>query len=100
MQKNISRQKKNSYSLNLGTFGGSGLNSRMEKAFSRSTEVQAMSIGVFATNYWRSKKKPFERKKESWSCPPEGTVKSNVDDAAFDIDQGKGSLAAVARDFR
>jgi ribonuclease HI len=45
------------------------------------------------------KKKTVERKKESWSCPTEGTIKINVD-ATFDVDQGKGSLAAVARDFK
>jgi hypothetical protein len=49
--------------------------------------------------YWRLKRKPVEQKKEAWSTPPEGVIKINVD-AAFDADQGAGSMAAIARDFK
>jgi ribonuclease HI len=59
----------------------------------------AMSIGVLAMNYWRLKRKTIDRKKEAWSNPPEGVIKINVD-AAFDVDQGAGSMAAIARDFK
>ena len=40
----------------------------------------ALSIGALATNYRRSKKKTVERKKEAWSCPPDYTIKINVED--------------------
>jgi hypothetical protein len=42
--------------------------------------------------------KPKERKQESWSCSPEGIVKINAD-AAYDSDQGKGGMGAIARDL-
>ena len=57
----------------------------------------AMSIGVLATNYWRAAKKPVERKKDNWTRPPQGIIKINVD-AAFDMDQGRGSMGVIARD--
>uniref|UniRef100_A0ACD5Y819 Uncharacterized protein n=1 Tax=Avena sativa TaxID=4498 RepID=A0ACD5Y819_AVESA len=57
-----------------------------------------MSIGVLATNYWRAKKKPVERKTETWKCPTEGVIKINVD-AAYDEDLGKGAMRVIARDF-
>jgi hypothetical protein len=56
-----------------------------------------MSIGVLATNYCRAKKKPIE-KKETWSCPPEGCLKINVD-ATFDQDIGTGNMRAIVRDL-
>jgi hypothetical protein len=55
-----------------------------------------MSIGVLATNYCRAKKKPIE-KKETWSCPPEGCLKINVD-VTFDLDIGTGIMGAIVRD--
>jgi hypothetical protein len=48
----------------------------------QSVHRSAMSIGVLAMNYWRAKKNPVDRKKESWSCPSEGVIKINGD-AAF-----------------
>jgi ribonuclease HI len=56
-----------------------------------------MSIGVQATNYWRARKKPVDRK-ESWVRPLVGTIKINVD-VVFDMDQGRGGMGAVARDY-
>jgi hypothetical protein len=58
-----------------------------------------MAIGVLATNYWRAKRNPLSGKKSLGHAPTEGTIKINAD-AAFHVDQGKGSLAAVARDFK
>jgi hypothetical protein len=35
----------------------------------------------------------------SWTCPPEGEVKINVD-AYFCADQGRGSVGVIIRDFK
>jgi hypothetical protein len=43
------------------------------------------------------KKRPIERKSKSWSKPPEGELKINVD-VAYDADQGKAGIGAIARD--
>uniref|UniRef100_A0ACD5UC07 Uncharacterized protein n=1 Tax=Avena sativa TaxID=4498 RepID=A0ACD5UC07_AVESA len=61
------------------------------------THRSAMSIGVLAQNYWRARKKPMMRSKEAWTRPPEGVIKINVD-AAYDINQGRGSLSVIARE--
>jgi ribonuclease HI len=58
----------------------------------------AMSIGVLATNYWKAKKHTIINKKESWTRPMEGVLKINVD-AAYDEDQGRGSIGTVVRDY-
>ena len=75
-------------------FGGKGDHLHMVK---HSSHQSAMSIGALVTNYWRAGKRPIERKKKAWSCPAEGIIKINVD-IAYDVDEGKGGMGAVARD--
>jgi hypothetical protein len=58
-----------------------------------------MSIGALATNYWRARKNPFQRKAESWTCPSEGELKINVD-VSYSADKGCGSVGVVICDYR
>jgi ribonuclease HI len=45
-----------------------------------------------------TRKHPIHRK-ESWTCPPEGVLKINVN-ATYSEDEGCGSVGVVVRDFR
>jgi hypothetical protein len=48
-----------------------------------------MSVRVLVANL-------YERKRKPWLRPPEGVTKYNVV-AAYDADQGKGCMGAIAR---
>ncbi|PNT70332.1 hypothetical protein BRADI_2g10133v3 [Brachypodium distachyon] len=63
----------------------------------QSPHRSAMANGALTANYWRASKKKAKVKNIGWTKPTEEFLKINVD-AAFDIDEGRGSIGAVIRD--
>ena len=57
----------------------------------------SMEILALTTNFVNAASPKASVKKESWSCPPRGFVKLNVD-ASFDHDLLRGMMGAFLRD--